>query len=130
MQTVIVYQSEKLLSGHTARPEAEIPMDMPFSDVQGCDFDGPRVLVCASADAGRLLYAIMLSGPLQGEDFSHLTAHVEPLFPVPLPEIQCDQPQEVEGVDVDGDTLRVLVIGSCLIDSHLYRYQRCIEDCP
>ena len=65
MQTVIVHQSEKLLSGHTARPEAEIPMDMPFSHVQGCDFDGPRAHVCASddADAGRLLYAIILSGP-------------------------------------------------------------------
>ena len=132
MQTVIVYRAEKLMSGHTVRPEAEIPMDMPFSDVQGCDFDGPRVLVCASddADAGRLLYAIILSGPLEGDAVPRLTAHVEAIFPAPVPEMQCTQPQEVEGVDVDGDTLRVLVIGSCQIDEHLYRYERCTRNCP
>lgn len=132
MDHVIVYRAATLRSQHTVGPEARIPLDVPFNDVQGCDFDGPRVLVCASddADAGRLLYAITLSRPLQGETLPPLTARVEPLFPVPLPEMVCGQPQEVEGIDVNGDTLRVLVLGSCVVDSYLYRFQRCLEDCP
>jgi hypothetical protein len=132
MKTVIVYRVRDLMSDHVIHREGEIPMDLPLRDIQGCDFDGPRVLVCASddKDAGRPIYAIVLSGPLQGETLPELTAHVEYLFPAPVPEVQCNQPQEVEGDDVDGDTLRVLVIGSCLIDEHLYRYERCKTNCP
>ena len=47
-----------------------------------------------------------------------------PLFPTTKPPALCDSDEEVEGIDVTGDELRVLVIGSCKIDTHLYRYAR------
>ena len=132
MLSLIVYRAMELVSAHTVHQVGEIPIEPSISDIQGCDFDGPQVLLCASdnADAGRLIYSITLSGPLQGETLPRLTGHVEPLFPAPVPEKVCDNPEEVEGVDVDGDTLRVLVLGSCAIDSYLYRYERCKGECP
>jgi len=132
MRNVIVFRADTLVAEHTVQEEARIPLDSPFNDVQGCDFDGPRVLVCSSndGDTGRLLYALILSGPLQGETVPQITAHVESLFPIPIPPPQCDNAPEVEGLDVDGETLRVLVIGSCRVDSHLYRFERCTEGCP
>jgi hypothetical protein len=132
MQSVIVYKVLDVMSEHTVHRVGEFPIDMPLRDIQGCDFDGPQVLVCASddSDSGRLIYSIVLSGPLQGDALPNLSGHVEPLFHAPVPEKRCDNPQEVEGVDVDGDTLRVLVLGSCLFDEHLYRYERCKANCP
>ncbi len=126
-ESLLVWRRDDVLAGGEIETVARIPLDAPLARVQGCDFDGPGVLVCASDDAatGKLVMAIELSAPLHGRaDLTALTAHVEPLFPVPIPTNVCGIEAEVEGVDVDGDTLRVMVIGTCLLDTHVARYVR------
>ena len=36
----------------------------------------------------------------------------------------CGVEAEVEGIDVSGDELRVMVIGTCLVDTHVDVYVR------
>ncbi len=126
-ESLMVWSRDDLLAGGEIETVARIPLDAPLARVQGCDFDGPRVLVCASDDAatGKLVTAIELSAPLDARaNLTALTAQVEPLFPVPIPKNLCGIEAEVEGVDVNGDTLRVMVIGTCLLDTHIARYIR------
>lgn len=125
--SLLVFRRDAILAGGEIETVVRIPLDVPLARIQGCDFDGPRVLVCASDDAatGKLVSAIVLSAPLGATvDLASVTAHVEPLFPVLIPPDVCGAEAEVEGVDVDGDELRVMVIGSCLLDTHVDRYVR------
>lgn len=126
-ESLIVFERDAILAGGELAESARIPLDATLARVQGCDFDGPRTLVCASDDAatGKLVWSIVLSRPLDARaDPADLTGHVAPLFPTLIPENLCGVEAEVEGVDVSGDELRVIVIGTCLIDSHVDLYVR------
>lgn len=125
---LMVFRASEVGAAPEIEAVARIPLDRTIARVQGCDFDGPRVLLCASDDgeAGKPVYAIVLSRGLTADaDLGAIEATVETLFPTPLPEPLCGLAEpEVEGVDVEGDLFRVLVIGTCLVDSHVYRFER------
>jgi hypothetical protein len=128
-RSLITYATSDLAAGGNVRMTGEIPLDRSIDRVQGCDFDGPRRLLCASDDpeVGRPLYQIDLDGDLAGGVVpSTLHASVTTLFPAPVPMGECSaSPEvEVEGVDVEGDTLRLIVLGPCPLTSTLYTYQR------
>lgn len=125
--SLIVFARAALLAGGEIHEVARIPLDSTLARIQGCDFDGPRTLVCASDDAasGKLVWSIVLSKALDSRaDPAELTAQVAPLFPTLIPTNVCGAEAEVEGVDLSGDELRVLVIGTCLVDSHVDLYVR------
>ncbi|MCA9772429.1 MAG: hypothetical protein KC466_08470 [Myxococcales bacterium] len=126
-EDLIVFDALAIGRDATVEPAARIPLDRPLARIQGCDFDGPRVLLCASddADTGKLVHAIVLDRALAGAAVpTGLRGTVEDLFAVPLPAPQCPFEAEVEGVDVDGDRFSVLVIGTCLVDGHRYVFGR------
>lgn len=125
--SLIVFGREAVLAGGEIAEVARIPLDAPLARIQGCDFDGPRTLLCASDDGatGKLVWSIVLSSPLAGgTDPADLTGHVAPLFPTLIPKNVCGVEAEVEGIDVSGDELRVMVIGTCLVDTHVDVYVR------
>lgn len=125
--SLIVFARDEVLAGGEIAEVARIPLDATLARIQGCDFDGPRTLVCASDDAatGKLVWSIVLSKPLDARaDPADLVGHVAPLFPTVAPENVCGVEAEVEGIDVSGDELRVMVIGTCLVDTHVDLYVR------
>ena len=125
--SLIVFARDAVVAGGEIAEVARIPLDAPLERIQGCDVDGPRTLVCASDDAatGKLVWSIVLSRPLDARaDPAELTGHVAPLFPTLIPKNVCGVEAEVEGIDVSGDELRVMVIGTCLVDTHLDLYVR------
>ncbi len=130
-RAVLLFHRDEVVADASGNAQIEaaarVPLDSTLARVQGCDFDGPTTLVCSSDDAttGRLVYAIVFSDAVDGHvDLTHLTAHVEPLFPTGKPANLCGADEEVEGIDVSGDELRVMVIGTCKLDTHLYLYTR------
>lgn len=118
---------------------AQITLDTPITDIQGCTFQTATRLLCSSDDPiaqhgipRKALLQLDLAHALDGTD---VAATVTPLFALPLPDSECPVTQpgswpgdmEVEGVDFDPRTqlLRVIVIppGACGLDARVDTYQ-------
>jgi hypothetical protein len=109
-----------------------IRLDHPVRDVQGCDFQTPTRLLCASDDPDGSLFGttkpllqVDLAGLLSGAD---VTGHVTSLGQLPL-RSGCSGNFEVEGIDFDerDATLRVIVMSPsiCIVfDSMTYRFRQ------
>ncbi|MEV6114567.1 hypothetical protein AB0L59_19120 [Streptomyces sp. NPDC052109] len=112
---------------------ADVNLDHPVRDVQGCDFSGPTTLLCSSDDPDGSLFGmtkpllqIDLSAPPTGS--GDVTGHVTALRQLPL-RSSCSGTFEVEGIDYDRrtGTLRVIVMspGICILtDSKTYKFSR------
>lgn len=110
---------------------AQVTLDHPVRDVQGCTFADEVTLLCAADDPDTDLYPtskqllrVTLAEPLAGTD---VTAHVSSLGQLPL-DSACSGDFEVEGNDYDPATglLRVLVVqpGVCAAVTDLYTFRR------
>lgn len=106
-----------------------INLDHPVSYIQGCDFVSTTILLCASNDDSRTLFAnqkplleVVLPHPLHG---TTVTGHVIDLGSIPQ-QSTCTGKFEAEGVDYDtaSATFRVEIIqpGSCILHTTVYRY--------
>lgn len=128
--SLIVYDTAALGRGGVVEPVGAIPLDRAIRRAQGCDFDGPGRLLCASDDdaAGRPVYALDLDRPLDAASApATRRATVSTLFATPTPPGECGVGPtgiEVEGIDVEGDTMRLIVLGPCALDATLYTYRR------
>ena len=110
---------------------AQLDLDHPVRDVQGCTFFSATRLLCASDDpntdlfpTSKQLLQVDLPHPLDGTE---ITGHVSSLGQLPLSSI-CSGSYEVEGDDYDPATgdLRVLIIqpGACDPVTELYTFRQ------
>ena len=110
---------------------AQINLDHPVRDVQGCTFFNATRLLCTADDSNTDLYPtpkqllqVDLSAPLSGSD---VTGHVTSLGELPL-NSWCSGSFEVEGDDYDPATgdLRVLIVepGICAVVTDLYTFHQ------
>ena len=106
-----------------------IRLDHKLNDIQGCAFVTPVMVICASDDDSRTLFAnekplveVDLSKSLHGID---VKGHVVDLGSIPQ-RSSCSGTFEAEGVDFDSSThiLRVEIIqpGSCILKTTIYEY--------
>jgi hypothetical protein len=108
-----------------------IKLDHMVNDIQGCDFVSPLMLICASDDDTRTLFAnekplveVQLASALHGMS---VKGHVVDLGSIPQSS-SCSGTFEAEGVDFDASTgaLRVEIIqpGSCILKTTILEYKR------
>jgi hypothetical protein len=109
---------------------AQITLDKPVRDIQGCDFVNDTRLLCASDDGSRTLFPE--DRPLLQVDLTHrldgspVTGHVSSLFALPQRSV-CTGTFEAEGVDYEAatGTLRAEVVppGVCKVATTVYSYR-------
>lgn len=106
---------------------AVITLDRRVRDVQGCAFESATAMLCSTNDphtdlfgAPRQILRVQLSRPLDGRS---LAAHVSLVATVPV-DATCAATPEAEGIDVHGETVRVLVNSGCNDVATIYRYVR------
>lgn len=117
-------------TGGDLEQAAQITLDKPVRDIQGCDFVTDTRLVCASDDATGTLFP--QHRPLLQVDLPHqldgrpVTGRVTSLFALPQ-RSACTGGFEAEGVDYDATdgTLRAQVIppGVCAVATTVYAYR-------
>ena len=90
--------NKSMPAGNLPYPLAsQINLNVPVTDVQGCDFINPVRLVCSSDDATKELLNVALSAPVGSND---VTGTVTSLGALPLIS-SCTGTFEAEGVDFD-----------------------------
>ncbi|MGH8961943.1 MAG: hypothetical protein ACRDWT_12280 [Jatrophihabitantaceae bacterium] len=104
-----------------------ITLTRPMRDVQGCAFNAPTAMVCATDDPGTDLYgvprqllAVRLARPPRA---GTVDASVSLLGAVPQLS-SCLGPSETEGLDIHGSRLLVAAVSSCRNSTTLYSYYR------
>jgi hypothetical protein len=104
-----------------------IRLTAPMRDVQGCAFDSATSLVCSTNDPGSGLYGV--ARPLL---VVHLTRPLDGRPVVGVPHVLgaapnqtlCPGTGEVEGIDVFGNRLTLLVRAPCQSESQLFTFLR------
>jgi hypothetical protein len=111
----------------------EIHLDRPVSDIQGCDFQTARILLCSS-DGTKQILGVDLEEVLAGRAGQlaprSVSASVMPIAAIPLRSpcpATITSPFEVEGVDYDSRRARleveVIPPAACSIETTIYDFR-------